>query len=76
MLIYLIRFYQTNLSKYLGGHCIYTPSCSSYAIDAISIYGACKGGQMAIKRLFRCRPPYEGGYDPIPIVCIDCKKKA
>jgi len=63
-----------HLSKYLGGHCIYTPSCSRYAIDAISNFGALKGGQMALKRLFRCRPPYEGGHDPI--VSHDYKKEA
>jgi len=73
-LIYCIRFYQAYLSKYLGGHCIYTPSCSNYAIDAISNFGSYHGGKMAIKRLFRCRPPFEGGYDPI--VNHNCTKEA
>lgn len=73
VLIYCVRFYQVHLSKYLGGHCIYTPSCSNYAIKSISNYGSYTGGKMAIKRLFRCRPPFEGGYDPIEN--HECKKQ-
>lgn len=65
LLIYCICFYQKHLSKYLGDHCIYIPSCSNYAIDAINNFGSYKGLKMAIKRLFRCRKPFEGGYDPI-----------
>ena len=45
--------------------CIYEPTCSVYAIQAIEKYGAFKGGFMAIKRILRCHPFHEGGYDPV-----------
>lgn len=48
------------------GTCIYTPTCSQYAIEAIQKYGACKGGIMAIWRILRCNPFAKGGYDPVP----------
>lgn len=46
--------------------CIYNPTCSNYAIEAIINYGSFKGSILAIKRIFRCNPFYKGGYDPIP----------
>ena len=50
MLIKLIKFYQMALSPYKGrSYCIYYPSCSHYAVDAIEKYGALKGGFMAFK---------------------------
>ena len=45
--------------------CIYVPTCSQYAIDAINKYGAIKGGFLAIKRILRCHPFAKGGYDPV-----------
>ena len=63
----LIRFYQ----KYLYGlksysTCIYFPTCSQYAVEAIEKYGAFKGGLMAVWRILRCNPFAKGGYDPVP----------
>ena len=46
--------------------CRYTPCCSEYAMIAISKYGVGKGGLMATKRILRCHPFHEGGYDPVP----------
>lgn len=46
--------------------CIYTPSCSEYAVQAIKKYGAWKGGFLAVKRILRCHPFHKGGYDPVP----------
>lgn len=46
--------------------CRYYPSCSQYAIEAVNQYGAWKGMWLAIKRLARCHPGCEGGYDPVP----------
>ena len=46
--------------------CIYTPTCSQYAVEAISKYGAWKGGFLAVKRILRCHPFHKGGYDPVP----------
>lgn len=67
ILIGLIRFYQ----KYLSGMkrsstCIYFPTCSQYAVEAIEKYGALKGGLLAAWRILRCNPFAKGGYDPVP----------
>lgn len=67
ILIGMIRFYQ----KYLSGlkttyHCIYTPTCSQYAMEAIKKYGAIKGTYLACRRILRCHPFAKGGYDPVP----------
>ncbi|MCI9637018.1 MAG: membrane protein insertion efficiency factor YidD, partial [Hungatella sp.] len=47
-------------------HCIYTPTCSQYAIEALEKYGAVKGLWLSTRRLLRCHPWAEGGYDPVP----------
>ncbi|MBQ3274459.1 MAG: membrane protein insertion efficiency factor YidD [Christensenellaceae bacterium] len=65
-LLLLIRFYQKALSPYLGRNCKYTPTCSAYAYQAISKYGALKGTGLAIWRILRCNPFSKGGYDPVP----------
>lgn len=65
LFILLIRFYQLAISPYLGANCRYTPTCSAYAIEAITKYGAIKGGWLALKRICRCHPWHEGGYDPV-----------
>ncbi|MDO4295073.1 MAG: membrane protein insertion efficiency factor YidD [bacterium] len=64
--IFLIRFYQRFISPCLGAHCIYTPTCSQYAIEALRKYGALKGSFLACKRILRCHPFAKGGYDPVP----------
>lgn len=66
ILIALVRSYQKHFSCYFAGSCIYIPSCSEYAIDAINKYGSGKGAKLAAARLLRCRKPYEGGEDPVP----------
>ena len=67
ILIKMIKFYRKNISP-LKKHatCIYTPTCSQYAIEAIEKYGAFKGGILAIWRILRCNPFSKGGYDPVP----------
>ena len=62
----LIRFYQTAVSPHFPPSCRYTPTCSSYAMQAVSKYGAVKGLILAGKRIFRCHPFHPGGYDPVP----------
>jgi uncharacterized protein len=62
----LIRAYQYLISPILPPSCRFIPTCSQYAYEAISRYGAMRGGLMALKRLLRCHPFHPGGYDPVP----------
>jgi len=66
ILQWMIRAYQLLLSPFLGNHCRFTPSCSQYAAEAISRHGSGRGSWMALKRLLRCHPFCDGGYDPVP----------
>lgn len=66
LFIWIVRGYQLMISPYFPPSCRYQPTCSSYAIEALNEYGALKGGWMAIKRISRCHPWADGGYDPIP----------
>jgi len=54
------------LAPFTGGACKFYPSCSNYAYEAVSRHGARRGGVLAIKRLLRCRPFTQGGFDPVP----------
>ncbi|MCI8660680.1 MAG: membrane protein insertion efficiency factor YidD [Lachnospiraceae bacterium] len=66
-LILLIRGYQIFLSPLkMKTHCIYMPTCSQYAIEALQKYGVVKGLWLSVKRILRCHPWAEGGYDPVP----------
>lgn len=63
----LIRFYQRSISPLRAPCCRFTPTCSHYAYEAITKYGALKGGWLALRRLLRCNPFYKGDYfDPVP----------
>lgn len=64
--ILLIRLYQRWISPLLGSHCIYSPSCSQYALEAIQKHGLLRGGWLACGRLLRCHPFRRGGFDPVP----------
>jgi putative membrane protein insertion efficiency factor len=66
ILLFLIRFYQRFLSPGLGSNCIYTPTCSHYTYEAIEKHGALRGSWLGAKRIARCHPFHEGGYDPVP----------
>jgi putative membrane protein insertion efficiency factor len=62
----LIRLWQMTFSKVLPPSCRFTPSCSKYGYEAVSRYGALRGGWLAVKRVGRCQPFHPGGYDPVP----------
>jgi uncharacterized protein len=62
----LIRGYQRVLSPLLPPSCRFYPSCSQYALEAVTRHGALKGSWLAARRLARCHPFHPGGYDPVP----------
>jgi putative membrane protein insertion efficiency factor len=62
----LIRFYKTFISPMLGPKCRYTPTCSSYSMEAFKKYGPIKGFWLTIKRIGRCHPWGGHGHDPVP----------
>ncbi len=66
LLLALIRFYRRGISPLRPPCCIFVPTCSQYAMEAIEKYGALKGGWLTVKRLLRCNPFHKGGYDPVP----------
>ena len=63
----LIRFYQKFISPMTPPSCRFEPTCSHYGYEAIEKYGFFRGGWMALKRIGRCHPLYNGSlYDPVP----------
>ena len=66
ILMAMIRGYQRYISPLTPPSCIYSPTCSQYALEAVEKYGALRGTWLAIKRILRCHPFHEGGYDPVP----------
>ena len=66
LMLLLIRFYQYAISPMLPPRCRYTPTCSQYAVEAVSKHGAFIGGWLALKRIARCHPFGGSGHDPVP----------
>lgn len=65
-LILLVKGYQKFISPLLGHNCRFTPNCSGYMIEALSVHGTCKGLLLGIWRILRCNPFGKFGYDPVP----------
>jgi uncharacterized protein len=62
----LIRTYQLVISPWTGASCRFSPSCSTYAYQAIATHGVLRGSALAVRRLGRCHPWNPGGIDPVP----------
>ena len=65
VLIALLRGYKKFVSPFLPSACRYSPTCSEYMMQAVAKYGAVRGVWMGLKRLARCHPFREGGFDPV-----------
>lgn len=65
VLIAIIKFYQKFISPLKKPCCRFYPTCSSYAVEALTKYGVLKGGFLAVKRILKCHPFNDGGYDPL-----------
>lgn len=61
-----IHLYRWVVSPLLGPSCRYAPSCSEYALDALSMHGAVRGSLLAARRILRCHPWGGSGWDPVP----------
>jgi putative membrane protein insertion efficiency factor len=66
-LILLIRFYQAVVSPLLPASCRFTPTCSSFFVEALKVWGPWRGFFMGTRRILRCHPFCKGGYDPVPV---------
>ncbi|MDA1148905.1 MAG: membrane protein insertion efficiency factor YidD [Bacteroidetes bacterium] len=64
--IVLVRLYQALISPLTPASCRFTPTCSSYTIEALQKHGLFKGVWLAIKRISSCHPWGKSGYDPVP----------
>lgn len=65
-MLLFIQMYQRLLSPLLGSNCRFQPTCSSYAKESIEVHGPWRGGWLAMRRIARCHPWTEPGYDPVP----------
>ena len=66
LLIGLLKAYRAVISPIYGQVCRYHPSCSAYALEAVTVHGSLRGSWLAVRRLARCHPWAAGGYDPVP----------
>ncbi len=66
LLVLVIRCYQVLIRPFLAGSCKFCPTCSEYAVGAVSVHGVRRGLALALRRLSRCHPFSQGGIDPIP----------
>ncbi len=67
ILIRLVKLYRKYISPMKRvPTCRFTPTCSEYALEAIERHGAVKGTYLAVRRILKCHPFHEGGFDPVP----------
>ena len=66
ILVWSIELYRTWISPTRMPSCRFEPTCSAYAVEAITTWGAARGGALAVWRLLKCGPWHAPGYDPVP----------
>lgn len=77
LMIAMIRAYQYLLSPFFGQHCRFHPTCSHYAVEALEVHGAWRGGGLALRRIARCHPLNDGGIDLVPSArAVDKRRSA
>lgn len=74
VMIVLVMIYQKIISPWLPVACRFSPTCSHYAIESLTIHGLFKGSLLTIWRLLRCQPFCKGGFDPVPLSKNNIKK--
>ena len=65
ILIVGLRFYKRWISPLLPSACRFHPTCSEYMCEAVQKHGAARGAWLGLRRLARCHPFHEGGFDPV-----------
>ena len=66
ILIGFFKLYQKVISPLTPPSCRFYPTCSHYGIEAVEKHGALKGSWLAVRRISKCHPFHEGGFDPVP----------
>jgi len=66
LLLIPIKFYQLFISPLLGSNCRFQPTCSEYAYGSVKEHGLIKGFILSAKRIGKCHPWHDGGFDPVP----------
>ncbi|MEZ4692291.1 MAG: membrane protein insertion efficiency factor YidD [Ignavibacteria bacterium] len=66
IIIFVIKVYQKIFSPMFAGSCRHYPSCSEYGIEAFERHGFFRGLYLTVRRILRCNPFFEGGFDPVP----------
>ena len=69
LILWLIRFYRGQISPTRPPCCRFLPTCSQYALEAVELHGAFRGGMLAFKRILKCQPRHRQKsieYDPVP----------
>lgn len=66
LFIFIIDIYRLCISPFTPPSCRFYPSCSQYARDSFIHHGFCMGVVLTFKRIIRCHPFNDGGFDPVP----------